>query len=238
MITKNEVQSVIDQYEIDKPKQNEHKLLNLSQAYLEIIKGMAINFYQKTDIDKLQSLMKANNIDQDELKQWIDEKVGEAKFMGRLNNRELKAKVNKVVFKRRLFGAYLVDFDHSNRILFNLKEKAVHGLELQNNDVLTINPDRVDGNGFPEVVKVEKLMVDDNNIEELHYGIVMFDDGGEPYVNVNLDGERLSNINPVMTKCELSRLTKNKRLHDGDLVDLAWNKLSPDNIKLRWIYSG
>ena len=238
MITKNEVQSIIDQYEIDKPKPNEHKLLNLNQAYLEIVKGMAINFYQKTDIDKLQSLMKANNINQDELKQWIDEKIGEVKFMGRLNNRELKAKVNKVVFKRRLFGAYLVDFDHTGRIMFRLNEKAVHGLELQNNDVLTINPDQVDGDGFPEVVKVKKLMVDDNNIEELHYGIVMFDDDGEPYVNVNLDGERLSNGNPVMAKCELRKFVKNKHLHDGDLVDLVWNKLSPDNIKLRWIYSG
>lgn len=142
--------------------------------------------------------------------------------------------------QRLLSGAKILNNQGRQRAYYN--EKFIHNRNWHTGDLVKVNAyedDRGDERPWVDELIPQNTADDAYHIGTFEHGIVETDSAGQLYVEKSLEDDHLRNFNPQVEAYSItSDITETMRLHDGDIVDLAWRIDQPFMVKIRWIYTG
>lgn len=140
-----------------------------------------------------------------------------------------------VIAVRDVKGVKLRDAGNGE-LIGTLNEEATRRFNIGNGSMLEIQGSGSDVRFIRTLTRADEP--EDNEV--FKFGVVK-SQGMNLYVENNASGEKLGDLNPVCHRYHVptvvnSLLADSGFVREGDIVDLAWNKMVPDNIQIRWVY--
>lgn len=140
-----------------------------------------------------------------------------------------------VIAVRDVKGVKLRDAGNGE-LIGTLNEEATRRFNIGNGSMLEIQGSGSDVRFIRTLTRADEP--EDNEV--FKFGVVK-SQGMNLYVEDNASGEKLGDLNPVCHRYHVptvvnSLLADSGFVREGDIVDLAWNKMVPDNIQIRWVY--
>ena len=140
-----------------------------------------------------------------------------------------------VIAVRDVKGVKLRDAGNGE-LIGTLNEEATRRFNIGNGSMLEIQGSGSDVRFIRTLTRADEP--EDNEV--FKFGVVK-SQGMNLYVEDNASGEKLGDLNPVCHRYHVptvvnSLLADSGVVREGDIVDLAWNKMVPDNIQIRWVY--
>lgn len=140
-----------------------------------------------------------------------------------------------VIAVRDVKGVKLCDAGNGE-LIGTLNEEATRRFNIGNGSMLEIQGSGSDVRFIRTLTRADEP--EDNEV--FKFGVVK-SQGMNLYVEDNASGEKLGDLNPVCHRYHVptvvnSLLADSGFVKEGDIVDLAWNKMVPDNIQIRWVY--
>lgn len=216
--------------------QNTPESLELTRYALEIYLKLLKNVPEKADETK-KVLQTINNNTQVSKKDSSKSEIPSLKIIKRatpnVNAQKELLPPNTYRVKRLLSGAEL--YDDNNRKVAYFAESKIHNSDWYSGDWVELNPN----SSIPEVTKIiaKHDKHADEHIKTFKYGIVE-DNPAKliQYVAQNINGEKLSDLNPTITDYYVipTQFLSGLDVKAGNLITLAWDDREPYYIRVRW----